>query len=100
MKKMRVAVIQEMEVPDSWTVVSREEDNGHFFLIDGKLYRPALEWWRFEGRDEDGTETWAEAHEEIEELQSGLIVQEADSIEEIDEFMFGTDEDDVVSADE
>lgn len=80
MRKLRVTVIHEFEIPDSWTIFSREEDNGHFLLIEGKLHRPDLQWLQLEGRDEDGVETWAEVEDEMDLPQ---VVQAKESIEEI-----------------
>lgn len=92
-KKVRVTVVSEFSIPESWMHITREEDGGHCFLIDGKLYQPSLGWWRLEERAEDGTETWTEASDEIVEMCPDSMGSNSETIEEIDAFMYEVDED-------
>lgn len=88
MKKVRVTVIHEFEIPDDWMIISRDEDGQQCLLIDGKLYAPDMDWLRYEERDEDGTETWVEARE----VMDKVIAQANETIEEIDHLMYDDEE--------
>jgi len=92
MAKVRVTVIREFEISDSWTFYTREEDEAPFLLIGGEAYWPNVQWFRRRDRDADGNETWEDAQEKMTSLMADIVVQEREIIEEIDEFMYGSDD--------
>lgn len=93
MAKIRVTVIREFEIPDTWTFYTREEDDAPFLLIDGESYWPNIQWFRRRIRKDDGSEEWEDAQEKMISYMADIVIQEKESIEEIDHFMYGEDED-------
>ncbi len=58
MKRIRVAIVQEMEVPDDWDVLKMGENERTQFLLsaDGRLLVPDIEWLEFNPEAEEGSE--------------------------------------------
>jgi hypothetical protein len=88
MKKIRVTVIHEFEVPDDWAIASDFEGEPDCLLVGGRLLTPDIEWLQLDGEDADGTRHWEEAHDAL----HGIISQERISIEEIERLMYDDDE--------
>ncbi len=68
MKKIRVTVSCELEVPAHWDVLSPFEDEPEHLLAEGKFYQPRIMWMEYKGKDEEGHETCEDADETIDEL--------------------------------
>jgi hypothetical protein len=67
MKKIRVEVVYEMEIPDDWEVISTSIDNDLTYdtlLIDEISYEHSLSWWELEVEHEGNT-TWKEASQRM-----------------------------------
>ncbi len=91
MAKVRVTVIREFEIPDSWTFYTREEDDAPFLMIDGEAFWPSIQWYRKKVNPFDGTDDWEDGQEKMISNMANIVVQEKETIEEIDEFMYGDD---------
>jgi hypothetical protein len=68
MKKIRVKIAYELEIPDHWKVAAPSEDETKHLLIDGKYYQPDMTWMEYRGQDDDGHDTWVEADIDVLEL--------------------------------
>ena len=85
LKKVRVTVSHEFEVPEDWVIESDEEDCSQYFVIGGKSYLPTIGWMRFLMRDEDGS-AWDEATKEVDDLLPGEMKCVKETIVEVDSF--------------
>ena len=90
MKKVRVTVSHEFEVPKDWVIESNEEDFSQYFVIDGTLYLPTIGWMRFIMRDDEGS-AWTEATQAVEDMLPGETKRAAETIEELQSFSGDTD---------
>ena len=90
LKKVRVTVSHEFEVPEDWVIESNEEDCSQYFVIDGKLYLPTIGWMRFIMPDDEGS-AWTEATQAVDEMLPGEMKRVAETIEEIQSFSEETD---------
>lgn len=91
MAKIRVTVIREFEIPDSWSFYTREEDDAPFLLINGESYWPDIQWFKRQLNESSGVEEWGDAQQKMTVYLADTVIQEKEIIEEIDEFMYGED---------
>jgi hypothetical protein len=89
MKKIRVEVVYEMEIPDEWEVIPTSLDNDLTFdtlIIDEISYEPGLSWWELEVEHED-ISTWKEASKRmLDEFDDNVKYVVKNKIVEIEEF--------------
>ena len=90
MKKIRVELVYEMEIPDDWEVVPTSIENdltNDVLVIDEMSYEPGLTWWELQVEREDST-TWIEPSkgmlEKINDKVKYVLKQEIVEIEEFE----------------
>jgi DNA-binding CsgD family transcriptional regulator len=62
MKKIRIRVACELEIPDHRDVLSPSEDETEHLMIDGKFYQPDITWLEYKGKDAEGYLTIRESN--------------------------------------
>ncbi len=68
MKKIRIMVAYELEIPDHWDLLAPTEDETEHLMIDGKFYQPDITWMEYKGKDDQGNEAWEGADDDIHNL--------------------------------
>ncbi len=68
MKKIRIRVAYELEIPDHWDLLAPTEDETEHLVIDGKFYQPDITWMEYKGKGAEGRETWEGADDHIQNL--------------------------------
>ncbi len=86
MKKIRVTVSCELEIPDDWNMRSPIEDEPEHLMIEGKFYEPGLMWLEYKGKDAEGYDSWEGADDTIEDLIQDQVRVGSYSIEKIKKF--------------
>ncbi len=68
MKKIKVKVICEMQIPDDWQLQAPHEEEQEHLMVDGKFYAPEMVWMEYKGDGEEGIESWQSVDDETFEL--------------------------------
>lgn len=91
MKKIRVTVIYELEIPDEWEICDPSgvglDDHLKF---DSECYMPDMMWMKYLGKEADDRERWEGASDDVEDrIIDHIKCGVEHSIQYIDEFSCG-----------